>query len=76
MIVVYTKHNCPKCDMTKKVLMREGIEYTVRNVEEDGDALHYVKNVLGLSSLPVTIIEGHAPIVGFAPEKLRKLKTS
>jgi glutaredoxin-like protein NrdH len=73
-VKVYTKYGCPQCDMTKTVLNGEGIEFETVNVEDDEAALKYIKEDLGYSSMPVTIKEGHNPIVGFNPERFKELK--
>ena len=74
MIKVYTKYNCPQCDMTKMVLQQEGIEFEAINIEEDEDALKYVKEVLKFSATPVIVAEGVEPFSGFQPDKLKELK--
>lgn len=74
MIKVYTKYDCPKCDMTKMVLNNEGIEFESINVEDNKDAFNYVKEELGFSSMPVVVAEGHEPFAGFQPDKLKELK--
>ncbi|WEG18668.1 glutaredoxin-like protein NrdH [Alkalihalophilus pseudofirmus] len=70
MITLYTKYGCPQCDMTKRVLDGEGIEYTSINVEDDAEALDYVKNNLGFSSMPVVVKDGEEPFSGFRPDML------
>lgn len=76
-VTVYTKNGCPQCDMTKRVLQGEGVEFTLINVEDDTkegrEGLHYVKEVLGLSSMPVVEVEGQEPFTGFRPDKLAEL---
>jgi glutaredoxin-like protein NrdH len=73
-VTVYTKYGCPQCDMTKRVLDGEGIEYKAINVQDDEEAMHYVKEVLGLTSMPVVVVEGEEPFTGFRPDKLQELK--
>lgn len=73
MVIVYTKNNCPQCELTKTVLSSEGVAYQTINVEDDRDALHYVKSVLGFSSTPVIVADGHEPFAGFHPDKLKEL---
>lgn len=73
-VTVYTKNGCPQCNMTKSVLEGEGIPFATINVEEDEKALHYVKEVLGFTSMPVVVKEGHEPITGFNPDRLKELK--
>lgn len=77
-ITVYTKNGCPQCDMTKTVLKGEGIDFKIINVEDDTEegreGLHFVKEVLQLSSMPVVIVDGEEPFTGFRPDKLQELK--
>lgn len=73
-VTIYTKYGCPQCDMTKNVLDGEGIPYVALNVQDDEDAMHYVKEVLQLTSMPVVIVEGQEPFTGFRPDKLQEIK--
>lgn len=73
-VTVYTKYGCPQCDMTKRVLDGEGIEYEAINVQDDEKAMKYVKEVLKLSSMPVVVVEGEEPFTGFRPDKLSQIK--
>jgi glutaredoxin-like protein NrdH len=73
-VTVYTKYGCPQCDMTKRVLKDEGIEFDLINVEDDEKAFTYIKEELGLSSMPVVVVEGQEPFTGFRPDKLQQLK--
>jgi glutaredoxin-like protein NrdH len=73
-VTVYTKYGCPQCDMTKRVLSSEGIEFETINVEDNEQAFTYIKEELGLSSMPVVIVEGQEPFTGFRPDKLQELK--
>jgi glutaredoxin-like protein NrdH len=75
-VTVYTKYGCPQCDMTKRVLTSEGIEFETINVEDNEKAFTYIKEELGLSSMPVVIVEGQEPFTGFRPDKLQELKES
>jgi glutaredoxin len=62
--------------MTKRVLTSEGIEFETINVEDNEKAFTYIKEELGLSSMPVVIVEGQEPFTGFRPDKLQELKES
>jgi glutaredoxin-like protein NrdH len=75
-VTVYTKYGCPQCDMTKHVLTSEGIEFESINVEDNEQAFTYIKEELGLSSMPVVIVEGKEPFTGFRPDKLQEIKES
>lgn len=72
-ITVYTKNNCPQCNMTKNVLNGKNIEYKLINVEEDAEAMTYVKEVLKFTSMPVVVVEGQEPFAGFRPDKLDEI---
>lgn len=73
-VMVYTKNGCPQCEMTKRFLTGEEIEFTSINIEEDEKALEYVKHTLGLTAMPVVVVEGEEPFTGFRPDKLEELK--
>jgi glutaredoxin len=60
--------------MTKRVLTSEGIEFEAINVEDNEQAFTYIKEELGLSSMPVVVVDGQEPFTGFRPDKLQELK--
>lgn len=60
-VVIYTKKSCPECERLKAWLRNSQIEYSEINIEEDNEALDYIKS-LGLMSLPQVFIDGvHRP---------------
>ncbi len=74
-IKVYTKNGCPQCDMTKRVLEGEGVNFKAINVEENEEAMKYIKEVLGLTSMPVVVVNnGEDIFTGFRPDKLQRIK--
>lgn len=72
MITLYSKNGCMQCQMTKKELIKCGIEFKEINLDEQPEYIEHVKG-LGYSSAPViqTDLETWS---GFQPEKLRALK--
>ena len=61
-LTVYTKDNCPFCDMAKALLETKGIEYTTVNVGVRTEARDYLVEQ-GLRSVPqifngTTLIQG------------------
>lgn len=36
-MIIYSKNNCPKCQMTKQVMTQKGIKYKEINIENDLD---------------------------------------
>lgn len=65
MVTVYTKNSCPFCDRTKEFLDELGVEYNVRNIEEDDSNFDEVIK-LGYQQVPVVVTDndswsGHQP---------------
>ena len=73
MIKVYSKENCSQCVATIKYLERAGIDFIVYKVDEDENALAFVKD-LGYQSLPVVFVEENKHWSGFRPDKIAGLK--
>ncbi|WP_442636476.1 glutaredoxin domain-containing protein [Rossellomorea marisflavi] len=72
-VTVYTKFGCPQCDMTKTMLIGEGVEFNTINIEKDEAAYDHVINTLGLRQMPVVVVEGQDPFSGFRPDLLLTL---
>lgn len=72
MIKVYTKPNCPQCEMTKKVINDNGIEAEFIDVTQDEKALSYIKG-LGYNAMPVVYVDEDTHWFGFRPDELEKL---
>ena len=77
-IIVYTKNNCGICDNVKRWLKWANVPYTEINVEENSEALIYVKEDLGYQAMPVIEVTDTDSIKydfqGFNAEELAKLK--
>lgn len=73
-IKVYTKTNCMQCKFVKKWLLENGLPFVEINVEDDLEALNYIKDTLGFQSLPVVEAEGFTPFTGFNQNALKSLK--
>lgn len=71
-ITVYTKSDCVQCDMTKRLMDREQIEYTEVSLEDDAQALETVK-AMGYLAAPV-VVAGDSHWSGFRPERIKGLK--
>jgi len=71
MTTVYSKPACVQCDMTKKMLDKNGIEYTVVDITEDLQAYEKIVG-MGFMSVPV-VISGDVAWAGFQPEKINSL---
>lgn len=72
MIKVYTKPNCPQCEMTKKVINDNEITAEFIDVTKDENALSYIKD-LGYNAMPVVYVDEDTHWFGFRPDELEKL---
>lgn len=78
MLTVYSKSNCMQCDATFITLDEAGIEYDVVKIDEDHEALAYVKS-LGFASAPVVVAkpnglyQDHKAWSGFRPDLIQSL---
>ena len=79
-VTLYSKSGCVQCDLSKKLLQHEGITYREFRVDEDDQALSFVKG-MGYLAAPVIVVgfeDGH-PLsgdhwAGFNPEKIKALR--
>jgi glutaredoxin-like protein NrdH len=71
MTTVYTKPACVQCEQTKKLLDRNGVEYSVVDITKDPEA--YDKIVaMGFMAAPV-VISGDDSWAGFQPDKINAI---
>lgn len=71
-ITLYTKNNCPQCNMTKRFLIDKQIDYVERNIDTEPQYVDWLKEQ-GFRSVPVLTKEDTPAIVGFRPDQLRSL---
>lgn len=71
MTTVYTKPSCVQCDMTKRYMDKNNIEYTTIDITQDRDALDLILG-MGFSSAPV-VISDKGSWAGFQPDRLSEL---
>lgn len=71
MVTVYSKNNCMQCNMTKKELVKLGVDFKEINLDEQPEYIQQVKD-LGFSSAPV-IQTTDETWAGFQPAKLKAL---
>ena len=64
MIVLYTKEKCPNCVLAKTLLEEEQIDYEVKDVETDFEAMQQLSN-MGLRSLPQVFKNGSLVANGY-----------
>lgn len=51
MLTVYTKNNCPFCDMAKSLIESKGVEYRTVNIEFETESREFLLEQ-GLRSVP------------------------
>lgn len=66
--IIYSRPGCVQCDLTKKLMKREGIGYDEINVEVDAEALELIVG-MGYMQAPV-IIYGEEHWSGFIPGRV------
>ena len=60
------------CRRTEEFLRAKGVEYTAKNVAEDGEAFAELER-MGTMVTPVIIIGGEEMVVGFDRKRLERL---
>ena len=73
-VIVYTNPNCVQCEMTKKYLDKEGIAYTVEDLqaEENYDKLvAFVEQ--GFKAAPIVVTDTDT-WSGYKLDKLKEIK--
>lgn len=73
---VYSKPDCPQCDMTYLKLDREGITYNVIDITKDPEALKIVREGLGYLQAPVVYVSPDLHWSGFKPDQIVALARS
>lgn len=73
-VTVYSKPDCVQCDSTKRLMDREGIEYTSVDITQDKEAYDYVLG-LGYQAVPV-VVAGEQHWYGFRAERVKGLKAN
>lgn len=71
MTTVYTKPACVQCEQTKKLLDKNGVEYTTVDITQDQEAFEKVV-AMGFASAPV-VISGDQSWAGFQPDKINSI---
>jgi glutaredoxin-like protein NrdH len=70
-ITVYSASACVQCSATYRALNKQGIFYTVINIDEKPSAKEAVQQ-LGYRQLPV-VVAGDQHWSGFQPERIKAL---
>lgn len=62
---VYSTTTCAFCKVEKQWLDSKGVKYASINIDNNEVARKFIQEVTGGSTVPVTIIAGTKPIIGF-----------
>ena len=71
-VTVYSTPSCPWCHKAKDFFRANKIKFEDKNVAEDEKARDEMVEKSGQMGVPVIVIEGHDPIVGFDQEAIKK----
>lgn len=71
MTTVYTKPACVQCEQTKKLLDKNGVEYTTVDITQDQEAFEKLLS-MGFKAAPV-VITADDSWAGFNPDKINAI---
>lgn len=71
MITLYSKLNCPQCNMTARTLDRQGVAYEVIDVSQNPEASALIQS-WGYRQVPVVQV-GDEHWSGFRPDRLASI---
>lgn len=69
-VEIYSTPTCTYCNHAKTFFKEKGIDYTEYNVAADSAKRAEMVEKTGQLGVPVIIIDGGAPIVGFDQEEI------
>ena len=70
-VVIFTKNDCPRCRITKKVLSKQNKKWYEINISQKPDAIPFLKQE-GFASTPV-VFTNQTQFSGFRPDQLSKI---
>ncbi len=71
-VTIYSTPTCGYCKMTKEFLGEKGVAFEDFDVASDMDKRQEMIDKTGQMGVPVIVVEGSDPIVGFDKEALTK----
>lgn len=79
MITVYSKANCPKCDMAKNLLIQKGINFTEVRVDTDSQARQFLieqghRSVPQIYQNNILLENGYAGLCALNDKDFQKIK--
>lgn len=75
-VILYSKADCPKCNLTEMALKKHNVMYSVKKIDEDQNAYEFVTATLGYSSAPVVYVDSDGQVghwSDFRPDRIRAL---
>ena len=69
-VEIYSTPTCTYCNMAKSFFKSKNVEYTEYNVASDAAKRAEMVEKSGQLGVPVIVIDGGAPIVGFDQEEV------
>jgi len=70
-VTVYSTPTCPWCHRLKDYLKKNNVEFEDKDVSMDDVARDEMVEKTGQMGVPVIVIEGHDPIIGFDQEAIK-----
>jgi len=71
-VSIYSTPTCHFCNLAKDFFKENNISYTEYNVATDLEKRKEMVEKTGQMGVPVIIIEGHEPIVGFREDAVKE----
>lgn len=71
-IRIFTTPTCVYCNHAKEFFKENNIKFEAVDVSKDRNTTKEMIEISGQRGVPVILIEGHKPIVGFNQEELEK----
>ncbi len=71
-VTVYSTQSCPWCHKVKDFLKANKVKFEDKDVSSDDAARNEMVEKSGQMGVPVIVIEGNKPIVGFDQEAIKK----
>lgn len=70
--IVFTKDQCTRCNMTKKVMDNRGIIYSSYNIQHDDAALDAMNRVKPADALSAPVVVSRSDVWGgFRPDRIK-----
>lgn len=71
-VKIFTTPTCVYCNHAKEFFKENNIKFEAVDVSKDKNAAKEMIEISGQRGVPVILIEGHEPIIGFDQEALEE----